>query len=171
MRAVLDTNVIIDLLHFADPEALLLRAAIDDGSLLCFSDRQCLSELERVAAYPQFALDGLAQRALLEDYRGFVRLCEPAGVEDGEAYRLPRCRDADDQKFLILALRCRADLLITRDRELLRLAGRRRPAPSCAIVGAAAAAAWLSTSSDQPSASGASTDAGELAAGPRGLRR
>lgn len=171
MRAVLDTNVIIDLLHFADPEALLLRAAIDDGSLLCFSDRQCLNELERVAAYPQFALDGLAQRALLEDYRGLVTLCEPEGVEDGEAYRLPRCRDADDQKFLILALRCRADLLITRDRELLRLAGRRRPAPSCAIVSAAAAAAWLSTTTDQQSASGASTDAGELAAGSRGLRR
>ena len=146
MRAVLDTNVIIDLLHFADPEALLLRAAIDDGSLQCFSDRPCLEELERVATYPQFALDGRAQQALLEDYRGFVTLCEPEGVEDGEdgeAYRLPRCRDVDDQKFLILARRCRADLLITRDRELLRLASRRRPAPSCAIVSATAAAVLM----------------------------
>jgi len=169
MRAVLDTNVIIDLLHFADPEALLLRAAIDDGSLQCFSDRPCLEELERVATYPQFALDGRAQQALLEDYRGFVTLCEPEGVEDGEdgeAYRLPRCRDVDDQKFLILARRCRADLLITRDRELLRLASRRRPAPSCAIVSAAAAAAWLSASTDQPPASGTSADDGEVAAGP-----
>ncbi|EXI89793.1 MAG: putative toxin-antitoxin system toxin component, PIN family [Candidatus Accumulibacter regalis] len=143
MRAVLDTNVIIDLLHFADPEALLLRAAIDNGSLHCFSDRQCLDELERVAAYAQFSLDGAAQEALIERYRGFVSFCEPAGDEDGDAYRLPRCRDADDQKFLILALRCRADLLITRDRELLRLAGRRHPAPPCAIVGAAPAAALL----------------------------
>ncbi|WP_374680631.1 putative toxin-antitoxin system toxin component, PIN family [Accumulibacter sp.] len=145
MRAVLDTNVIIDLLHFADPEALLLRAAIDNGSLHCFSDRQCLDELERVAAYAQFSLDGAAQEALIERYRGFVSFCEPAADEDGDAYRLPRCRDADDQKFLILALRCRADLLITRDRELLRLAGRRHPAPPCAILSAAPAAALLAS--------------------------
>ncbi len=149
MRAVLDTNVIIDLLHFADPEALLLRAAIADGTLQCFSDRQCLDELERVVAYPQFALDGVAQQALLERYLGFVTLCEPDGSEDGDEFRLPRCRDTDDQKFLILALRCRANLLITRDRELLRLAGRRRPAPSCAIVSAAAAAACLSANTDR----------------------
>ena len=147
MRAVLDTNVIIDLLHFADPAALLLRTAIDDGSLQCFSDRQCLDELERVTTYPQFSLDGAAQQALLTRYRRFVTLCEPEGVEDVEAYRLPRCRDADDQKFLILAVRCGADLLITRDRELLRLAGRRRPAPSCAIVNATTAALLTVTAS------------------------
>ena len=36
MRAVLDTNVVIDLLHFADPQTLALRRAIADGTLLCY---------------------------------------------------------------------------------------------------------------------------------------
>jgi predicted nucleic acid-binding protein len=48
-------------------------------------------------------------------------------VGSGEGvYNLPQCRDPDDQKFLTLAARARADCLVTRDRELLRL--RRRSA-------------------------------------------
>ena len=35
--------------------------------------------------------------------------------------RLPRCRDADDQKFLELAATAGADVLVTKDRELLRM--------------------------------------------------
>ncbi|WP_291991994.1 putative toxin-antitoxin system toxin component, PIN family [Candidatus Accumulibacter sp. ACC003] len=140
MRAVLDTNVVIDLLHFADPQTLALRRAIADGTLLCFSDQPCLDELQRVAAYPQFMLDAGAQQALIDSYLGFLERCEAAGPED---YRLPRCRDADDQKFLILGARCRADLLITRDRQLLRLAGQRRPPPPCLIIGSAAASALI----------------------------
>lgn len=139
MRAVLDTNVVIDLLHFVDPQTVALRSAIDDGSLQCFSDQQCLGELKRVVGYPQFALDASAQEVLIASYRRLVTFCEAAGDED---YPLPRCRDSDDQKFLILGVRCRAELLITRDRQLLRLAGHRRP-PPCAILTAAAACALI----------------------------
>lgn len=131
MRAVLDTNVVIDLLHFADPPAQALHRAIRYGALQCFVDQPCLAELERVARYPRFALDAGAQQALLTDYRAFVTPCE---AEDAEDFALPRCRDADDQKFLILARRCRADLLITRDRLLLAVARQRRLPLPFAIV-------------------------------------
>ena len=47
---------------------------------------------------------------------------------------LPHCRDADDQKFLELAARCRADVLVTRDRQLLRLARHRLRPPPFAIL-------------------------------------
>jgi predicted nucleic acid-binding protein len=48
---------------------------------------------------------------------------------------LPKCRDTDDQKFMEVAARCRADLLVTRDKELLRLArSRARPAPFGIVV-------------------------------------
>ena len=47
MHAVLDTNIVIDLLHFADPTARTLREAIDRGELTCFTDQPCLAELER----------------------------------------------------------------------------------------------------------------------------
>ncbi len=140
MRAVLDTNIVIDLLHFADTQTLALQRAIDRGVLRCFTDRDCLFELERVSAYAQFGLDAVAQRALLERYRRMASDCDCDGQEE---YPLPRCRDADDQKFLVLALRCRADLLITRDRLLLKLAHHRRLPVPCAIVTAAAAAALI----------------------------
>jgi predicted nucleic acid-binding protein len=39
---------------------------------------------------------------------------------------LPRCRDRDDQKFLELAFAAKASVLLTRDKALLRLAGRTR---------------------------------------------
>lgn len=128
MRAVLDTNIVIDLLHFADPPTQGLRRAIASGVVLCFTDRDCLAELQRVSVYRQFQLDPAAQRALLDGYRRIVFDCDAADPESTASPDdcvLPRCRDVDDQKFLILALRCRADLLITRDRQLLRLSGRR----------------------------------------------
>ncbi len=143
MRAVLDTNIVIDLLHFADPQALPLWQAIARGTLHCFTDHPCLAELQRVSGYPQFGLDEAAQALLLDGYRSFVTHCER---EDGEDYPLPRCRDADDQKFLILGMRCRADLLITRDRRLLQVARQRRLPLPFAIVTASAAGRLIAAS-------------------------
>lgn len=128
---VLDTNIIMDMLHFADPATAPLLAALTDGRLLALTDPDCLAELERVLAYPEFRLEPAARTLLLERYR---RLSECLPGEDGAAYVLPRCRDADDQKFLILAARSRADLLVTRDKLLLRLAQHKRTPPPCPIV-------------------------------------
>lgn len=140
MRAVLDTNIVIDLLHFADRQTLALHRAIKRGALACFTDQQCLCELARVSAYPQLRLDAAAREALLERYRRLTTICNSKGAED---YPLPRCRDADDQKFLVLGVRCRADLLITRDRQLLALARPRRLPLPYAVVTAAAAGALI----------------------------
>lgn len=140
LRAVLDTNVVLDLLHFADPRTRLLQAAIQHGALHCFSDQACLAELTRVLAYPRFALATPAREALVHRYRCMVTVL--ADEESAADVPLPRCRDADDQKFLRVAARCQADLLLTGDRSLLALARHRlRP---CAILGCAAATARLS---------------------------
>ena len=56
---------------------------------------------------------------------------------------LPRCRDADDQKFLVLAALCGADLLVTRDKLLLKLARHRHRPPPFGIVTAATACRLL----------------------------
>lgn len=136
MRLVLDTNIVMDMLHFSDHRTQPLRERIARGSLQCFTDSACLAELERVTAYPEFGLDEPSRHALMATYRGMVQACEPAGEED---YGLPRCRDADDQKFLILAARCSADLLITRDKLLLKLARHRHKPPPFGIVTAEAA--------------------------------
>ncbi len=140
LRTVLDTNIVIDLLHFSDARTRMLGIAIREGRLQCFSDEKCLAELERVTCYPEFGLGTLARQALMQDYRKFVIDCPENGEE---SHSLPRCRDADDQKFLALAARCHANLLITRDKMLLRLARHRSLPPPFAIVTAEAAEGFL----------------------------
>ena len=139
-RLVLDTNIVMDMLHFANRHTLPLQAAINQGQLQCFTDTDCLAELERVTGYPAFGLGTAARQQLMEHYRSFVSVCNADGEEN---YLLPRCRDADDQKFLILGVRCKADLLITRDKLLLRLARHRHKPPPYAIVTAEVACSLL----------------------------
>jgi len=139
-RLVLDTNIVMDMLHFANRFTLPLQTAIDSGQVCCFTDTPCLAELERVTGYPEFGMDDAARQALIENYRKFVVVCDADGEED---YLLPRCRDADDQKFLILGARCAADLLITRDKLLLKLARHRHKPPPYGIVTAETACTLL----------------------------
>jgi putative PIN family toxin of toxin-antitoxin system len=140
-RLVLDTNIVMDMLHFANRHTLPLQMAINDRRLQCFTDTECLAELARVTGYPEFGMDTAARQTLMENYLGFVSICDADGEEN---YILPRCRDADDQKFLILGVRCKADLLITRDKLLLKLARHRHKPPPYAIVTAEAACGLLS---------------------------
>ena len=136
VRAVLDTNILMDMLHFHDGRAVRLKAAIDAGRVHCFSDAACLAELERVAAYPEFGLSPAGRDDLIAACRAILEVCDEAAakVDDGTDDALPRCRDADDQKFLELTARCRADVLVTRDRQLLRLARHRLKPPPFAIL-------------------------------------
>jgi putative PIN family toxin of toxin-antitoxin system len=139
-RLVLDTNIVMDMLHFANRHTLPLQIAINDGRLQCFTDTECLAELSRVTGYPEFGMDTAARQTLMENYLKFVSVCDADGEEN---YVLPRCRDADDQKFLILGVRCQANLLITRDKLLLKLARHRHKPPPYAIVTAEAACGLL----------------------------
>jgi len=135
-RLVLDTNIVMDMLHFGNGPAQVLQTAINKGRLQCFTATECLAELERVSAYPEFGLDLAARIVLMQSYLSFATLCDASGEEN---YLLPRCRDKDDQKFLILAARCQTDLLITRDKLLLKLARHRhKPLPFTILTAEAA---------------------------------
>lgn len=147
LRAVLDTNIVMDMLHFSDSRTVPLRTALDSGRMRCFSNTDCLAELERVTGYPAFRLDEAGRCALMREYFKFAAPCEAEGEE---SHPLPRCRDADDQKFLILAARCQADLLVTRDKLLLRLARHRRCPPPFAIVTAEEAGKLFLFPPEQP---------------------
>jgi putative PIN family toxin of toxin-antitoxin system len=136
LRLVLDTNVVLDLLHWRDIAVQPIYAAIADGRATALADRRTLDELARVLAYPEFRLESAAAQAIAGHYRTLAH-CVP----DGEAPRLPRCRDRDDQIFLELAARGTADLLVSRDKALLGLRGRSRLA--FAVVPPAAAVAAL----------------------------
>ncbi len=131
LRLVLDTNIVMDMLHFCDPATVWLENAIRQGRAGCHADDATLTELERVLAYPEFHLDAAAQTRLLQHYLQIATRCEK---EEHENFDLPSCRDGDDQKFLELTARCQAQMLVTRDKELLKLARKRRSAPFAIVT-------------------------------------
>jgi putative PIN family toxin of toxin-antitoxin system len=118
-RLVLDTNAALDLWLFDDPRSAALGDAIARGAWQPVTNAACRDEWRRVLRYAAFALD---EARIAELEARFDAICESvAATRDAP---LPRCRDADDQKFLELARDARAACLVTRDAELLRLARR-----------------------------------------------
>jgi len=120
MHIVLDTNIWLDWLVFDDPAVLPLKSARRNGAVRIAINAACLEELGRVLAYPEFEVNAATRNALFTQvrnctYRVDTRLLSP----------LPRCADPDDQKFLELTRDAQADWLITKDKALLRLAGKR----------------------------------------------
>jgi len=139
-RLVLDTNVCLDLFVFGDPRCVALREALRSASVEAVTDEACRDEWLAVLEYPQLALDAARQAAALAAYDALLRLWLPSPRRKLESSdcdalmhesragspRLPRCADADDQKFLELAQASGAQWLLSRDRELLKLARRTR---------------------------------------------
>ena len=125
-RVLLDTNVVLDVLVFHDPA---LKPLLDDAPIDLVTHAAVVDELQRVLAYPNLRLGGDAQSNILQRYRTLARaLPMPLGFARdslGLPLRFPRCRDADDQVFLAIALHAAATL-VSRDKALLSL--RRRAA-------------------------------------------
>ena len=136
LRLVLDTNVVLDLFHWANTDAVPIMAALEAGQIECVADQRTLDELQRVLTYPQLKLTPEMIGERYARYSKLVRL-----HPEGEAPPLPRCKDRDDQKFLELAARCGANLLVSKDKALLKLSGRTKLA--FAIVKPAAAVQLL----------------------------
>jgi putative PIN family toxin of toxin-antitoxin system len=126
-RLVLDTNVWLDWLVFYDPGLAPLRAAQAAGRVQFFMDDACEAELARVLAYERrgWPLGEAEQAAALAACRSLVRA--PDATLAHAPMRLPNCRDADDQKFLELALAAGAHALLTKDKALLDLEKRGLP--------------------------------------------
>lgn len=127
-RLVLDTNVVMDLFHFRAPPLAPLLTAIETGAVVCLADARTLAELARVTGYKQFCLDDAGRRTLFDTYRAHVALV--TCPDNPMPLPLPKCRDPDDQMFLELAQAGKADILISRDNLVLKLArARQRPCP------------------------------------------
>jgi predicted nucleic acid-binding protein len=118
--AVLDTNVVLDWLLFGNPQCAPLQQALTSAAVRWVATAEMRDELTHVLGrghldrwQPDLALLG----AQWDKYCFEVPVPPPAS----HATRL-RCTDADDQKFIDLALACGARWLLSRDRAVLRLA-------------------------------------------------
>ena len=115
---VLDTNVVLDLLVFADPSIQALEAALATGQLAWLGTVAMRDELQRVLAYPALSAALAARKLMAVDMLAhFDRRCviRPAAPVCGI-----RCGDPDDQSFIDLAVAHRA-MLVSKDKAVLRL--------------------------------------------------
>ncbi len=124
MRLVLDTNVVIDWLVFDDAFLASFREQVESRSVEVITHAPALEELRRVLAYPELKLSAERQAAVLARYAALVTVfaSDSADLPTG----FPCCRDPDDDPFLHLAWRARADALVSRDKKVLKLARRAR---------------------------------------------
>jgi putative PIN family toxin of toxin-antitoxin system len=120
-RVVLDTNVCLDLFFFNDPRCGALAHALTQGQVQAVSRVDCHAEWLRVLTYPDLPITDAARQQAMAAYDRYLAF--PA-LDDKRGIDLPRCRDPDDQMFLEVALAAGARALVTKDKELLRLAPR-----------------------------------------------
>ena len=119
--AVIDTNIVLDMWVFDDQRSRPLNQALQSGDLHWWASAEMREELLRVLGYPH-----LVQRMVLRGVSApdvlaqFDRYAERVAV----AERAPCvCNDADDQKFIDLAVAQQATL-ISKDKEVLRMKNR-----------------------------------------------
>jgi putative PIN family toxin of toxin-antitoxin system len=118
MQLVLDTNIVLDLLVFADPQVQPLSEGLGAGELRWLATAEMREELARVLHYPKLAQRVAHHRgthgAVLADFD------RHAQVVDVPPRAAVTCGDPDDQKFIDLAVAHRCTLL-SKDREVLRM--------------------------------------------------
>jgi len=116
---VLDTNVLLDIHYWKDPDVQPLSAELNQTTLRAVFSQETLEELLDILARPQFKLSNAEQEQLLRAIlKGALFLdapLKPCGV---------RCQDDDDQKFLDLAVQVKAKWLFSKDKRVLKTAKR-----------------------------------------------
>lgn len=117
-RVVLDTNLVLSALVFAQGRLSALRLAWQSTLYIPLVSRDTTAELIRVLAYPKFRLSDEEQGELLADY---LPWCKTVAISNPPP-ATPPCRDLCDLPFLQLALAGKADYLVTGDQDLLSLA-------------------------------------------------
>ncbi len=117
-RRVLDTNIVLDLWVFDEPQAEALRASLESGQTHWLATAAMREELARVLTYPQI-VKRLTHRELpaskvLSHFDHWAKL-QP------DAPKAPCvCKDPDDQKFIDLAV-THAAALHSKDHHVLRM--------------------------------------------------
>jgi len=97
-----------------------LKAAWANGTVTPIICRETIAELSRILAYPKLKLSPQDQQDLFGLYLPNAELVDLPNPLPALAVR---CRDADDDIFIHLAITAQADFLVTGDKDLLALAG------------------------------------------------
>jgi predicted nucleic acid-binding protein len=118
--AVLDTNVVLDWLVFAQPTCRPIAAAIEQGRLQWIGTQAMREELAHVLGRQLFAAWEPNEVRIWHTWDQFCKMLAPP---TSNAITSMRCTDVDDQKFIDLAL-LHGQWLFSKDRAVLKLARR-----------------------------------------------
>lgn len=116
---IIDSNVVLNWLFFTDSATVrCITALLSTHRWVCTEWMQ--HEAQRVATLPQLAkyANPVATAALAQGFAQFATIVQDNAISPHPALR---CRDPDDQAFLDLAAHTQAPLLLTLDRDLLKL--------------------------------------------------
>ena len=123
-RLVLDTNIVLDLFVFDDPDTAALHAQLAQPASRWIATPAMRKELARVLAYPQISKRLSAHALPAADV---LAAFDQHSHTEAAAPRAPCvCKDVDDQKFIDLAVAHRA-MLVSKDDQVLRMARRLMP--------------------------------------------
>ena len=115
---VLDTNIVLDVFVFNDVRAEPIRQALATNSLQWLATQCMRDELACVLAYPKIIgrlnFYALTADAVLKQFDQHAQIVEAAPKAS------MTCKDADDQKFIDLAVQHQA-LLISKDQHILSM--------------------------------------------------
>lgn len=121
---VVDTHIVLDWWIFKNPDCTDLLEEVSERRLKWIATNAMKEELMHVLARPHIGAKWHADPIqLLGQWRLHVN---EVASPDLSPLNWPRCTDRDDQKFIDLALSQKARWLISRDRAVLKLAGRCR---------------------------------------------
>lgn len=118
-RVVLDTNVCLDLFVFRDPRWDALLCSMNNGTIEAVTRADCRMEWLVVLNYPHLPIQETDKPAIRAEFDRLITCLPSVPVN---TFGLPLCSDTDDQKFLELSLQAEAQVLITKDKALLKLA-------------------------------------------------
>ena len=118
---ILDTNIVLDLFVFSDPDVTTLKTALLAHELNWIATPDMRVELERVLSYPKIvphmAFYQITAAGVLDKFDQFATLVDPAPKAPWI------CKDPDDQRFIDLAVQHQATLL-SKDQAVLCMAKR-----------------------------------------------
>ena len=117
---VIDSQSLFDWMVFRSPVCVTWSSALDGSDWKWIFTSEMKAEFDHVAAKgfgERWPVDAAAVASAWTLHGHRVETPSPPGAAD----RL-HCTDADDQKFIDLAIVARAHTLVTRDKALLRLA-------------------------------------------------
>lgn len=116
-RVVIDTNLVLSALVFAQGRLTLLRQAWQSQQIQPLMSKVTAAELIRVLNYPKFKLSAADQQELLADYLPYGLTMNPPSppfYKGGNTFSYA-------QVFMQLAVAGQADALVTGDQDLLCL--------------------------------------------------